>query len=42
MSNPFHRIGLVSPCFIGFANHKWLKDFNDLLFNELLAYSKFF
>ena len=22
--------------------HKWLKDFNDLLFNELLAYSKFF
>ena len=23
-------------------NHKWLKDFNDLLFNELLAYSKFF
>ena len=29
---PFHRIG----------DHKWLKDFNDLLFNELLAYSKFF
>ena len=24
------------------CNHKWLKDFNDLLFNELLAYSKFF
>ncbi len=23
-------------------NHKWLKDFNDLLFNELLVYSKFF
>ena len=23
-------------------NHKWLKDFNDLLFNKLLAYSKFF
>lgn len=23
-------------------NHKWFKDFNDLLFNELLAYSKFF
>ena len=22
--------------------HKWLKDFNDLLFNKLLAYSKFF
>ena len=26
----------------GFRYHKWLKDFNDLLFNELLAYSKFF
>lgn len=27
---------------IQFLYHKWLKDFNDLLFNELLAYSKFF
>lgn len=27
---------------VGFNNHKWLKDFNDLLFNKLLAYSKFF
>ena len=24
------------------GNHKWLKDFNNLLFNKLLAYSKFF
>ena len=27
---------------VGLVYHKWLKDFNDLLFNELLAYSKFF
>ena len=27
---------------LGYKNHKWLKDFNNLLFNELLAYSKFF
>ncbi len=27
---------------VGLVYHKWLKDFNDLLFNELFAYSKFF
>ena len=38
----FLILGFCNGCCGGFGIHKWLKDFNDLLFNKLLAYSKFF